>query len=105
VPAKAQIIIAIISCFIIEKYKVEKYKKETVSKAIVHPPVLHEAVSKVPFRHYERSEAIHKSLLMIRIASVFDPAITVKRAFDTPSNFKRGIPRQARDKIPLRQFR
>jgi hypothetical protein len=44
-----------------------------------------EAVSKALFRHCERSEAIHKSLLMNWIASVFDLAMTVKRAFDTPS--------------------
>jgi hypothetical protein len=44
-----------------------------------------EAVSKALFRHCERSEAIHKSWLMNRIASVFDLAMTVKRAFDTPS--------------------
>jgi hypothetical protein len=48
-----------------------------------------EAVSKALFRHCElrgmKQEAIHKSLLMDRIASVFDPAMTVKHAFDTPS--------------------
>jgi hypothetical protein len=43
-----------------------------------------EAVSKALFRHCERSEAIHKTLLMDWIASVFDLAMTVKRAFDTP---------------------
>jgi hypothetical protein len=37
------------------------------------------------FRHCERSEAIHKSLLMNRISSAFDLAMTVKRAFDIPS--------------------
>jgi hypothetical protein len=48
-----------------------------------------EAVSKALFRHCElrkmKQEAIHKSLLMNWIASVFDPAMTVKRAFNTPS--------------------
>jgi hypothetical protein len=48
-----------------------------------------EAVSKALFRHCElrgmKQEAIHKSLLMDWIASVFDLAMTVKRAFDTPS--------------------
>jgi hypothetical protein len=47
-----------------------------------------EAVSKTLFRHCElrgmKQEAIHKSLLMDWIASVFDLAMTVKRAFDTP---------------------
>jgi hypothetical protein len=51
--------------------------------ALLPPDV--EAVSKALFRHCERSEAINKSLLMNRIASVFDPAMTVKRAFDTSS--------------------
>jgi hypothetical protein len=32
-----------------------------------------------------KQEAIHKSVLMNWIASVFDLAMTVKRAFDTPS--------------------
>jgi hypothetical protein len=52
-----------------------------------------EAVSKALFRHCElrgmKQEAIHKSLLMNRIASVFDPAMTVKRAFDTSSTKNR----------------
>jgi hypothetical protein len=43
-----------------------------------------EAVSKVLFRHCElrgmKQEAIHKSFLMNRIASVFDLAMTVKPA-------------------------
>jgi hypothetical protein len=46
-------------------------------------------VSKALFRHCElrgmKQEAIHKSLLMDWIASVFDPAMTAKRAFDIPS--------------------
>jgi hypothetical protein len=52
-----------------------------------------EAVSKTLFRHCElrgmKQEAIRKSLLMNRIASVFDLAMTVKRAFDTPSTGNR----------------
>jgi hypothetical protein len=44
-----------------------------------------EAVSKASFRPCERSEAIHQSLLTNWIASVFDLAMTVKCAFDTPS--------------------
>jgi hypothetical protein len=55
--------------------------------ALLPPGV--EAVSKALFRHCERSEAIYKSLLMNRITSVFDPAMTVKRAFDTPSTGNR----------------
>jgi hypothetical protein len=46
-------------------------------------------VSKALFRHCELrgmiQEAIYKSLLVNWIASVFDLAMTVKRAFDTPS--------------------
>jgi hypothetical protein len=50
-----------------------------------------EAVSKAPLRHCERSEAIHKSLLINWIASVFDLAMTVKRAFDTASLTRRSL--------------
>jgi hypothetical protein len=46
-------------------------------------------MSKALFRHCElrgmKQEAIHKSLLMNWIASVFDLAMTVRRAFDKPS--------------------
>jgi hypothetical protein len=62
--------------------------------ALLPPGV--EAVSKALFRHCEllgmKQETIHKSLLMNRIASIFDLAMTVKRAFDTPST-GRGTPR------------
>jgi hypothetical protein len=55
--------------------------------ALLPPGV--EVVSKALFRHCElrrmKQEVIHKLLLMNRIASVFDLAMTVKRAFDIPS--------------------